>query len=63
MATITDPAGKPVSEREQIAALVNLGMSREYARFVVALTAGRTSGDVVALDEDGKPTTPPRKTI
>jgi len=63
MATITDNEGKPVSEREQIAALVSLGMSREQAQFLVALEAGRVSGDVVAMDTDGKRTTPPSKTI
>lgn len=53
MATVTDGQGQAVSRETQIAAMMASGIPREYARFIVALEAGETQGDVVMLDKDG----------
>lgn len=53
MATITDGQGQAVSRETQIDAMVASGIPREYAKFIVAVEAGETPGDVVMLDEDG----------
>lgn len=55
MATVTDADGQPVSREQQIAALVASGMSEEYARFVVAVEQGDLPGDLLPLEDDGRP--------
>lgn len=58
MATVSNKQGQPVSREEQVATLVAAGITAEYARFIVALEAGETSGDVVALDDAGNEVMP-----
>jgi hypothetical protein len=53
MAEIVAADGHKLTRDEQIEVLVTLGMTREYATFVIAMEAGEVDGDVVIVDEDG----------
>ena len=54
MAKITDVDGVELTEKEQIAVMVALGMTESYARFVLAMQRGEIDGDVVMVDKDGR---------
>ncbi len=52
MATITRDDGKEVSDKEKEAVLIKLGMTKEYANFVIAMEKGEIDGDVIAMSEE-----------
>jgi len=54
MAQITADDGRELTKEERIAILVGMGMSRDYAQFVVALDDGKVSGDLVITNDVSK---------
>lgn len=55
MATIERLDGVLLTEKEKEDAMVAAGMSRSYARFVLAMERGDIGGDVVVLDDNDNP--------
>lgn len=52
MAEITRQDGQELTEAERLRVLMGLGMSAEYARFVLAMQRGEVEGDLVEVGAD-----------